>query len=122
MAMEGVRREIARAIVWLNGDVEERQYQVCSCYTSAACLIKCSTSIVSTGLVSRPFLQAAMLIRIAVADAERKKVAQDLEAVLALVPILKYGAKHPTTLVAVEALACLVTQDPKGRVRRTHTR
>lgn len=61
-------------------------------------------------------LQATMLIRIAVADTERKKVAQDLEAVLAIVPMLKYGIKHPTTLVAVEALACLVTQDPKGRV------
>eukprot|EP00892_Ulva_mutabilis_P000926 jgi/Ulvmu1/10834/UM007_0008.1 len=85
MDMEGVRRELARAIDWLQGDVEERHYQ------------------------------AAMLIRIAVADAERKKVAQDLEAVLAIVPMLKYGVKHPTTMVAVEALACMVTQDPKGR-------
>lgn len=61
-----------------------------------------------------------MLIRIAVADDARKSVAEELEAVLALVPMLKYGAKHPTTIVAVEALAFLLTQDPKGRVRRIH--
>lgn len=59
-----------------------------------------------------------MLIRIAVADDARKKAAQQLDAVLALVPMLNYGAKHPTTIVAVEALALLLTQDPKGRVRR----
>jgi hypothetical protein len=57
-----------------------------------------------------------MLIRVAVADYERRKVAQELDPVLALVPMLQYGAKHPVTMLIVEALACLVTEDPKSRV------
>lgn len=62
-----------------------------------------------------------MLIRIAVADSARNRVAQQLDAVLAVAPMLKYGAAHPTTIIAVEALAFLLTHDPKGRVRCCRT-
>lgn len=86
--MEAVRSELVRAIEWLqDSSDEERHYQ------------------------------AAMLIRVAVLDYERRKVAQDLDVVPALAPKLEYGAEHPVTLVAVEGLACLVAGNPKGRVR-----
>lgn len=86
--MEAVRSELTRALQWLQDDsVVERHYQ------------------------------AAMLIRVAVLDYERRKVAQELDVVQALAPKLQYGAEHPVTLVAVEGLACLVADNPKSRVR-----
>jgi hypothetical protein len=87
--METVRSEVLRAILWLKDSslAVERHYQ------------------------------AAMLIRVAVLDYERRKVAQELDVVQALVPTLDYGAQHPVTIVAVEGLACLVADNPKSRVR-----
>lgn len=87
VAMYAVRSELLRAVEWLqDSTVVERHYQ------------------------------AAMLIRVAVLDYERRKAAQELDVVQALVPKLEYGAEHPVTLVAVEGLACLVADNPKSRV------
>jgi hypothetical protein len=87
--MDAVRSELQRAIEWLEDSsvAIERHYQ------------------------------AAILIRVAALDFESRKVAQDLDVVKALVPMLDYGAEHPVTIVAVEGLACLVADHPKCRVR-----
>lgn len=85
--MEAVRSELSRAIEWLKDTtVVERHYQ------------------------------AAMLIRVAVLDYERRKIAQSLDCTRALIPMLDYGASHPITLVALEGLACLVADHPSSRV------
>lgn len=60
-----------------------------------------------------------MLLRIAAMDPQQNAVAHECGAVAALVGVLQHGPSHPVTLVALEALACLVTQnaDGSGRVR-----
>jgi hypothetical protein len=62
-------------------------------------------------------MQAAMLIRIAVTHEDRKEIARQAGAIQPLVSVLHHGGKHPITLVAIEALACLLTQDTASRVR-----
>jgi hypothetical protein len=49
-----------------------------------------------------------MLIRIA---AERQHVkADDARVIPALVPMLEYGQEHAVSIVAVEAILCLISQ------------
>jgi hypothetical protein len=86
--MEELSSELLRAIQWLKDSsvAVEQQYQ------------------------------AAFLIRMAVLDSERRKLVQELDVIAPLVPMLYYGAEHPMTIVVVEALACLVADNPKGRV------
>jgi hypothetical protein len=57
-----------------------------------------------------------MLIRIAATNPEQSGVARQCGSVPALVGILHYGPRHPVTLVALEALACLLAQEADARV------
>lgn len=57
-----------------------------------------------------------MLIRIAATNSEQSGVARECGSVPALVGILHHGPRHPVTLVALEALACLLAQEADARV------
>ena len=90
------------------------------CFPAMPCVLFSRPFSVS-GVQTVHMLQAAMLLRIAAMDPQQNAVAHGCGAVPALVSVLHHGPRHPVTLVALEALACLVTQNADGTCRvRSH--